>query len=440
MSNINLLDIDKLVFKFLEDRKQGISSLHRMYFKNDDRLSLLSLIEELKDELKTGCVSFINKNRPMEELDTYLFYIVNSVCRSHSNKQKKKTEYVCPGCLFVGKETPIFFYKFFNCEECEESYKSAKDPKWIEFYNVFKKHNKSGYRCHLCSRFIPQSLLNKQIISCPYIDCAYVGDTSSLKKMHHPTIESNAEILSLDADKSGFILKDNILSTNDSALSVLENKEIISNQISLIKEIIESQNNNTPYSSSNFTIKHKQLVYSAFNKLLDQYPEDMVNYLLNNSRSGGFQHKIFQEYILGLENSLPFLISKNKKMYKISSLTDSHLGLFDGISYFESTISNNLEIKNNTQEFYIGNRKGSYAKPYYIGKLLSVINKETGIPIINNVVEYTFNKIKMKNVDPGTPVLVSHLRVFPHYQMGGMVYVNRIRKKIIDRARILSHK
>jgi hypothetical protein len=103
-------------------------------------------------------------------------------------------------------------------------------------------------------------------------------------------------------------------------------------------------------------------------------------------------------------------------------------------------VNQNLEIKNNTQEFYIGNRKGAYAKPYYMGKLLSVINKDTKEPILNNVVEYSFNKIKLKNVPPGTKVIIKHLRVPPHYQMGGMVYVNRIRKKIVERARILMHK
>jgi hypothetical protein len=56
------------------------------------------------------------------------------------------------------------------------------------------------------------------------------------------------------------------------------------------------------------------------------------------------------------------------------------------------------------------------------------------------VTEYTFSKIKVQDIVPGTEVIVTHLRVPPHYQMGGMVYVNRVRKKIIDRAKLLLSK
>lgn len=441
MSDLNLLDVESLVDKFLEERQAGISSLHRIYFKTSNTVSLQALTAELKEELKSGCVTFINKNYSMEELDTYLFYIVNAYCKRKTTvKPKKKTEYVCPGCLFLGKETLIFMRKFFDCEECGEEYKKASDPKWIEFFSAFKKHNKSGVRCSGCKRFIPYPLVSSDMVSCPYVDCFFAGEIASLKKMHHPTSESNLEILSLDYDKSGTSMKNNLSSGEESALSKLESKEDLLDKIKIIKSIIEYQSNNAPYSSSDFTVKHKQLVYDSFNTLLDQYPEDMVNYLINNSRSGGFQHKIFQEYISLLEASLPIIVSKNKKMYKVTSLLDDNLSLFNGISTFNAVVNQNMEVKNNTQEFYIGNRKGTYSKPYYIGKLLSILDSETKEPILKNVVEYSFNKIKLKDVPPGTKVTVKHLRVAPHYQMGGMVYVNRIRKKIVERARILMHK
>jgi hypothetical protein len=127
-------------------------------------------------------------------------------------------------------------------------------------------------------------------------------------------------------------------------------------------------------------------------------------------------------------------------MYKIESLLDENLSLFDGISNFDATINSKLEIKNNTKEYYIGNRKATYAKPYYIGKLLNVVDKKNNNQLLDNVIEYSFLKIKMKDVIAGTEVSVTHLRVPPHYQMGGMVYVNRIRKKIVDRALTLLNK
>jgi len=75
-----------------------------------------------------------------------------------------------------------------------------------------------------------------------------------------------------------------------------------------------------------------------------------------------------------------------------------------------------------------------------MGKLLSVVDKKTKVSLMNRVEEYSFSKIKMKNVKIGTQVVVSHLRIPPHYQMGGMVYVNRIRKKIVDKALTFIHK
>ncbi len=159
----------------------------------------------------------------------------------------------------------------------------------------------------------------------------------------------------------------------------------------------------------------------------------MVAYLAGNSRSGGFQAKTFQEYIRLLEESLPFTYNKGKKVFLINSLLDDKLNLFSGISVFEEIINDKLVIKNGTTEFYIGGRKGSIAKPYYIGKLLNVVDKNTKQSLMDKVVEYSFLRIKMKDVNLATPVIVTHLRVAPHYQMGGMVYVNRVRKKIKER-------
>ncbi len=89
---------------------------------------------------------------------------------------------------------------------------------------------------------------------------------------------------------------------------------------------------------------------------------------------------------------------------------------------------------------YIGSRKGSIAKPYYIGKLLSITDNKNKKPIIDFVKEYSFSKIKLKDISPGLDVTVSHLRIPPHYQMGGMVYINRIRKKIVDKAKLTLQK
>ena len=200
-----------------------------------------------------------------------------------------------------------------------------------------------------------------------------------------------------------------------------------------LKNIIELQKCSVAYYGSNATVKHKEYVYQAISSLLDQFPQEMTDYLCrNNNAHHGFQHLIFQKYIALLEKDLPFFITKNKKKIKIDSLLNEHLCLFDGISNYTSIISEALTIPNETIEFYIGGRQGAYAKPYYLGKLLDVINLNDNQSILCSVKKYSFNKIYLQNIDPGIPVKVIHLRIPPHYQMGGMVYVNRVLKLLVE--------
>lgn len=441
MQSINLIDVDLLVENFIKEREQGIATLHRVYFHNDNQLSLRALKEDVLDDLRTGCVSFINKGSPIDELHDYLFYITNAFCKKLGNPfvVKRKIEYICPGCLFLEKQCRIIYFdKIFKCDECKYELSVSFDPKKMFFFETFACHNKSGYRCFDCDRFIPKPMNNLSDVSCPYFDCCFSGSIFNLNKMNHPTVKSNPEKLILDmVPDNGFSLKDKILSQEVSAHSRIEMGEDLQDKIKLLNDIIETQSNNVPYSSSDATIRHKQHVYKAFANLLKDFPDDMSNYLLNNNDNHmGFQHRIFQEYIKLLEESFPFIITKNKKRYKIDNLLDNNLCLFDGISEFSGMISEKLVIKNETKEFYIGGRKAAYAKPFYIGKLLNVIKSEDHSSIIHLVKDYSFSQIRMHGIDPGTQVVVTHLRIPPHYGMGGMTYVNRVRKKIVDRAKL----
>jgi len=433
VSSLNLMDVDSLVEDFLGEREQGIATLHRIHFKSGNQLSLRALIEELKEELRTGCVTFINNGSPIDEINDYLFYIVNASCK------KLEAEYICPGCVFLGKEySVLYFNKVLYCDECESELKESTDPKRVYFFRTFYRHNKNGCRCPDCERFIPQPIDNSSTVSCPYFDCFFSGSINDLSKMHHPTSKSNPEKLILDASHEGFCLKDNIQSHDVDAHTQLEIAEDLQDKVKTIKEIIETQSNNAAYSSSNATVRHKQCVYQAFAGLLERNPEEMSAYLLNSTDSHmGFQHKIFQEYVSLLEASLPFFVIKNRRPIKIDNILDENLGIFDGISVFDGIVNIKLAIKNETKEFYIGGRKAAYTKPYYIGKLLNIIQQDTKTPLMQNVRDYSFSKIHMFDVRPGTLVTVTHLRVPPHYQMGGMAYVNRIRKKIVERARLL---
>lgn len=443
MEVANLLEVDKLVSDFLKSHEAGINTLHKTYYKTNDPLSLRALLVGVEGELKTGCCSFINKENPIDELGNYLFYIVNAYCKKNATQTtKRKTEYLCPGCLYLGKSNVVSLSQTLKCNECKKELFVTSDPKKMFLLNTFMSHNKSGYHCPECDRFIPHPMSNSTIVTCPYFDCYFVGDYSILKKMHHPTSSVNVDKLSLDVTKINQTSsnKDNLASTEMSALSKLEMKNELQEKVKILKDVIESQSNSILYSSSDSTVKHKLFTYQAFSALISRQPEEMVDYLMNGSRSGGFQHKIFQEYVKLLEAGLPFVIKKNGKLYKIDNLLDENMCVFDGISVYDALVTDKLEIKNNTQEFYIGGRKAAYTKPYYMGKLLSVLNKETKVSLMDNVSEYSFSKIKMKNVKVGTQVTVSHLRIPPHYQMGGMVYVNRIRKKIVEKALLIANK
>ena len=398
MENIDFIN------QFINDHINGITTIFNSKAKDKyDNLSsfITDITKDLVQEYDRLSFKQLNDN----EIKCNLFYYINSLYKPIKNNQPQKT-YTCPGCSYLGKTSTLQGNYYLKCNQCVINLSKTQNTKEKYFYNTFSNHTSLGYRCPDCKRFMPKNN-NTDSISCPYFDCLFVGSISSLKKMHHPTIEGSSEI----------------------TLVTKTNQEN-----SPIKEVIEFQLNNLLYTNFNFTVKHKVLVYQAILQLLAEYPQQITDYLLYESRTGGFQHKIFQRYISLLEASFPFVIKKNNKVIRINNLLDDNLSLFSGISTFEGIIENNI-IKNNTQEYYIGGRLASYSKPYYIGKLLNIVDKNNKNCLMENVVEYTFSKIKVRDIVSNTPVIVTHLRVPPHYQMGGMVYVNRIRKKIVDQLR-----
>lgn len=195
-----------------------------------------------------------------------------------------------------------------------------------------------------------------------------------------------------------------------------------------LKNIINSQKASIVYRSHDYTIIHKIATYDAFINLFDLYPKEMEKYLLFSERGFGFQYKLFQEYVKNIEKELPFIFKKKHKYYKISSITDENLGIFYGIFSFKSFTDNNLCIKNLTKDLFTMN---NFSKPYYIGKILSITDEENN-SLMDNIVEYSFHKITLKDVAPFTTVNVQYLGIPPHYQLGSMVYINRIRKSIVD--------
>jgi hypothetical protein len=201
-------------------------------------------------------------------------------------------------------------------------------------------------------------------------------------------------------------------------------------EIKKIKDIINNISVSLSFVSCNYTVQQKILMCQSFIEVLEEYPDEMSQYLIKGVRGSALQNKIFKKYLSLLENSLPFTYTKGKDKYVINSITDKNLNIFIDTQEFEQFVNSHFKIKNNTQEIYIGGRKASYVKPYYIGKLLDVIDIKRQTSILNKVDDYTFSYVKINDVAPGTKVKVVHLAIPPHYQMGPMVYLNRIKTEI----------
>lgn len=433
-------DVDGQVESFIKDNNADLLSLCNKYY-NDSLMGFSAFEESIRPILKDACITFANNQYQDNYLKPYLITVVLNFLKKEKEEVKKQTVHVCPACLYLGKETILIFSKAFRCHVCELELKSCDIPKKTKLLQTFIVHSKKGYKCKDCDRFIPHPLSNSENIICPYYDCCFSGTVDELKIMRHPSVTKRVEIISLDAtakskstnDKTNLSLKDSIASQAANSDLELEIKENFSKNLAVLKETIESQVNSLYYNSTDATLVHKLCMYQAFLNLIEIHPEDMISYLVLLNRQGGLQHKIFQEYVRLLEKKIPFTFKKGGKMYKVTSLLDQNLNIFEGISTFDAVVTPKKEIKNNTQEFYIGGRKCSYSKPYYIGKVLDIMNLSDGQSILDDMKSYSFSRIKLKNTASGTNVRVSHLRIPPHYQMGGMVHLNRLRRKIVDK-------
>ncbi len=322
-----------------------------------------------------------------------------------------QTCFICPGCKFLGQKTILRFSKRFICDVCTEKSKETLEPKEGILRKAFAEHLKKGFKCPDCKRFIAQPLIGSDI-SCPYYDCCFLGTKDSLKYMKHPS-----ESLEVSLEK--LLEKKVTLPSTDSL------------PLRLLREAITEEINTVAFSSNNATVIHKISIGQAFLNLTNKMPTEMTSYLVDGKVNSSLQAKLFQEYIRVLENKLPFTYKKGKRVIRIDSLLSDELSLFDGISSYETTVTAKKEAKNETKEFYVGGRTGFHSKPYYIGKLLDVIDVKTKLSLMPDIQEYSFLRIRFKTITAGTKILVSHLRVPPHYQMGGMAHLNRMRKRIV---------
>lgn len=448
------------------DRKMRYLASHAYSVHINDEgfgLSFRAFKKEAAKRLKEALTTFyLDKRhwvngRPIKPyLDVTLDNLANSLYWEYSDKKSLKSRsFVCPLCREKGfKPTLIQNEDMLRCPDCERSIQilteklsdQNEDLSNIqhEYFarSVFALHSKGGFRCPDCLRFMPESAKNDNNISCPYGNCPYFGTIDQLDRMNHPTKTTLKKRIMYPSDSFDDSVKEYLSSYDVDAEEFLLFHEDITEKERLINKVINEQAYEVKRNSSEATKKQKLFMYKAFKNMLEKQPIDMIHYLCHQKQtSGSLQSKIFQEYASLIESYLPFTINKSGKEIDIVSLTDPDLALFQGISEFEAIVQDEHIIPNLTKETYIGGRSYKDYGPCFIGKLIDIINLESQESLINNVVEYSFSRIQMQeSVRAGTRVSVKHFRILSHYEMDSLVFLQQIRKRLVDSLYFRIHK
>jgi hypothetical protein len=419
--------IETFALEFVEKNASTINTLSFSLYKDNSKLSRDAFNKIVFDEIKIALYSFSNNENNPEYVETYLFAVIHKLIKGMNNEGKHNV-YICPGCKYLSKlEILETTTTKLICNTCKNALNSAK-YKWEEkLYNTFSIHNRKGFYCNGCENFIPDT--GKSLISCPYPNCIFVGKVLDLKFMRHPNIKAKMEIPILTE----------AYSDNKSSDTELVVKDDINQYINVLNECIDSQIKSLQYKGYNSTIVIKLCMYDAFKNMVGKFPNEMISSLVLLNRNTKLQHKIFQEFVKLLEEKIPFSYSRNGNKYLIKSLLDENLCVFEGISIFNATVNDKLIIPNLTEELYVGGRNAYHCRPFYIGKILD-IKDENGNDITSQIKEYDFFRIYMSDrVNIGTNVVVRHYSIKPHYSIGAMSYLNRIRRAIVDRVYHILH-
>jgi hypothetical protein len=427
--------------------------------------------ERSKSELRSALETFFFTKehwRTGRDLNSYLltcFRRLSGRLFWDQSIAKRTSVSTCPACKYEGrKEFMVNESGMLRCQRCtKESERLSDELKTmdqggIEFvktqsryklYSQFSLHSKKGFRCPECKLFIPKSLATSRVV-CPYPNCVYMGSVDNVNVMGHPTGVSSRNMVSLNkpitqhgGGSSTTFFQDMFESNVLDPDSCLDMQMRYRQERDVLSAVIEDQIQALKRTNSASTMIQKLLMYEAYKKMLDKYPDEMISYLAHVKQSSDFpiQAKIFQAYAGLIENYLPFSVEKRGKSVDIISLTSPDLALFLGISEFEAKIGSSNTIPNNTKEEYIGGRNFKNYGRCFIGKIIDIRDNSTGESIKDKIKEYSFVQIKMdESAKPGTFVTVKHFRILPHYEMHSMVFLQRIRRQIVDSVYFRLHK
>ena len=429
--------------------------------------------ERAKEEIKAAVNTFLFKSEHWKtgrDINSYLLTCLNRLSDRivwDNDNIKKYNAQICPGCKHLGFKSFLNPEdKLLKCESCSaeairlpkeilllknKSEKNKQDKQNVylfesrlRIHKSFAVHSKKGFRCKQCCRFLPMSLNGQHGISCPFDDCDFFGKIDKLEIMPHPVSMSQRSMLSLQfvpnktegsAGSQDRELQDMFSSENIDADVQMEINETFEIEFEQLVSVIDEQIKSVQRVNSAGTMMQKLRMYEAYQNMLKLYPEEMISYLVHRKQSSDFpiQSRIFQEYVKLMEESLPYTIEREIGNYTVFDLLDPRIQLFDGKSEFEAVVEFDLSIPNKTEETYVGSSSFKDYGPCFIGSLIDVIDKNTGKSIKNHVKNYTFSQINMdETIEPNTHVIVKHFRIKSHYEIGSLVYLQRIRKKIVD--------
>lgn len=418
------------VDEFMGKHKFAINKMSNTTYDHSG-VALSAFKSIVKSALDNAYISYTAKNKEPDRLDSYLYGALK-ITNTKLVNENRESVLVCPGCKENGNiEILHFTSEGLCCPNCSKEMNNHNLEIDKLFYSAFANHSTAGYRCPECLKFIPD--MSTERLRCPYRGCNFEGAKDVLHKMHHPTVKIKRMPGSSNLEW--------VPDTTAPEVTRLSAQEEIDIAYKTINDCIDTQIKTLHFKGFPATYVNKLCMYKAFKSSLDKYPEEIIPYLsrIGRTASGSkIQSKIFQEFVGHLEKSIPFSYTQKGQKHCVESLLDEKLRIFNGESTFIAEVNEHFEIPNLTQEIYVGGRSGYYCQPYYIGKLLEVRDIITNEDLLSKVREYSCIKIYMDSLTtkPGIKVQVKHLRIPAHYQMGGFVYVNRLKKILTEKVQI----
>jgi hypothetical protein len=213
---------------------------------------------------------------------------------------------------------------------------------------------------------------------------------------------------------------------------ILEVDDKISDEFNVLKSVMQDQIDLIKKMNSPATMMQKLLMYEAYSQVLREFPKETFAYLVHRKciAEHSIQASVFQEYVKLIEDYLPCTLVSAGKTYEIVSLTDPMLLLFAGVSEFTTTVRYDGSIPNETKEHYFGSKNLKDYGPNFFGKIISLTSGENDVT--KYIIRHDFNTISTY-LPPGEIVTVKHYCMPSHYEIGALAYLQRIRKKIVDK-------